>query len=118
MGCAIVRRKRFSRRGALVSALALACALNFAGPARAQKAAAAHDPAKLYIDADKMVYDKTRDIVTVDGAAVLYYKNRVLQADHVVYDRKAKRVRANGHVKLTDERGDVTYSPSLELTDD
>ena len=26
------------------------------------------------------------------GAVVLYYKDRVLQADHVVYDRKAKRV--------------------------
>ena len=76
------------------------------------------DPAKLYVDADKLVYDKDHDIVTADGAVVLYYKNRVLQGDHVVYDRKGKHVFASGHVKLTDEHGNVTYSPRLELTED
>jgi LPS-assembly protein len=86
----------------------------------AEKAPAAgkRDPGKLYLDADKLVYDKDRDIVTADGGVVLYYKNRVLQGDHVVYDRKAKRVLAEGHVKLTDEHGNVTYSPRAELTDD
>ncbi len=63
-------------------------------------------------------YDKDRDIVTADGDVVLYYKNRVLQGDHVVYDRKAKRVFASGHVKVTDEHGNVTYSQRAELTED
>ena len=85
---------------------------------RARRPAGDRDPAKLYLDADKMSYDKDRDVVTADGGVVLYYKNRVLQGDHVRYDRKAKRVFASGHVKLTDERGNITYASRTELTDD
>jgi LPS-assembly protein len=128
MGRAIARRYRKPKRGGVAAGLALAFALTLAGSAGAQapdaasnaatKAAADHDPAKLYIDADKLVYDKDHDVVTADGAVVLYYKSRILQADHVVYDRKSKHVYASGHAKLTDEHGDVTYSPKLELTDD
>ena len=49
--------------------------------------------------------------MTATGAVVLYYKNRVLQADKVVYDRNAKRVLAEGRAKLTDEHGNATYAP-------
>ena len=133
MGAAIAPRSRRKMRGLFAAALTLVAlapaaahakdalaAYAKASPAKAAAAAAAkaHDPARLYVDADKLIYDKTRDIVTSDGDVVLYYKNRVLQGDHVVYDRKARRVRADGHVKLTDEAGNVTYSPSAELTDD
>ena len=120
MPSVLARCAEVTQRGGLAAALALALALNFSAAALAQNVppAAGRDPAKLYVDADKLVYDKTRDIVTADGAVVLYYKNRVLQGDHVVYDRKAKRVRVTGHGKLTDERGDVIYSPKIELTDD
>ncbi len=124
MGAAVGPRFWRALRGVLAAAMMLICAPAFAAgksdpaPAAARNAARARDPAKLYVDADKLIYDKDRNIVTADGAVVLYYKNRVLQGDHVVYDRGAKRVRAVGHVKLTDERGDTTYSPSAELTDD
>jgi LPS-assembly protein len=128
MGAAIAPRYWRLVRGLFAATLALAVSApltSHATDAVAAKAAPArpvdakaHDPSKLYVDADKLVYDKTRDIVTSDGDVVLYYKSRVLQGDHVVYDRKAKRVRAVGHVKLTDEQGNVTYTPSAELTDD
>ncbi len=52
------------------------------------------------------------------GAVVLYYKHRILQADRVVYNRATKRVYAEGHAKLTDERGNVTYAQRFDLTDD
>jgi LPS-assembly protein len=84
----------------------------------AQAGAAARNPDKLYIDADQLIYDKDRNIVTAVGSVVLYYKNRVLQADRVVYDRKNKRIHAEGRVKLTDEKGDVTYAPRFDLTED
>ncbi len=97
MGRAIARRYRKPRRGGVAAGLALVVALMFAGASWAKtsdsastvaaKAAVEHDPAKLYIDADKLVYDKDHDVVTADGAVVLYYKGRILQADHVVYDR-------------------------------
>jgi LPS-assembly protein len=120
------RHSRKTYRGGLAAAVGIAFALVFTfapvftSAALAQKAppAAQRDPTKLYLDADKLVYDKDNDIVTADGGVVLYYKNRVLQGDHVVYDRRAKRVRASGHVKLTDEHGNITYTPRAELTED
>ncbi len=128
MGPALVRLSRIVLRGGLAVALALAFALSPASAAKHQKASAPQDeqaapapdlnPAKLYIDANKLVYDKDNDVVTADGDVVLYYKDRVLQGDHVVYDRKSKRLSASGRVKLTDEHGNVTYSKRLELSDD
>ena len=127
MGSAIARLGRIATRGCLAVSLAIAFVLGSAALAAAKapidkdvaaKAEAAHDPAKLYLDADKLNYDKNNDVVIADGAVVLYYKGRVLQGDHVVYDRKAKRVRASGRVKLTDEHGNVTYAARMDLTDD
>jgi LPS-assembly protein len=83
-------------------------------PASAQT----HDPDKLYVDADDLLYDKDNSTVTATGSVVMYYKNRILQADRVVYDRVNKRVRADGHAKFTDEHGNITYAPSFDLTDD
>jgi LPS-assembly protein len=131
MGEAIVRLRRNAQRGGLGVALAAAFVLSPTGPAAARKPSLPQaesspkgeptperNPAKLYIDANKLLYDKGRDVVTADGGVVLYYKSRVLQADHVVYDRKAKRMLASGRVKLTDEHGNVTYSKRMELSDD
>ena len=56
--------------------------------------------------------------MTATGNVVMYYKNRVLQADKVVYDRANKRVLAEGRVKLTDERHNITYTPKFDLTED
>jgi LPS-assembly protein len=126
MGAAFGPPLRRFLRGVLAATMVFVCAV--AADAKqppldpqtppAKTAPKDRDPGKLYLDSDKLVYDRDRNIVTADGNVVLYYKNRVLQGDHVVYDRAAKRVRASGHVKLTDEHGNVTYSPSAELTDD
>ena len=86
--------------------------------ATSQAQAAAQNPDKLYIEADQLVYDKDHNIVTATGNVVLYYKGRVLQADRVVYDRGTKRVMAEGRAKLTDEHGNIIYSPKFDLTDD
>ena len=134
MGRSIAPRSQGgSRRRALVGArlwlaLLLASLSPLAGLATAAPAAAqsqtqapgpdARNPDKLYVDADQLVYDKDHSTVTAIGGAVLYYKNRVLQADKVIYDRNSKRVLAEGRVKLTDERGNITYAPRFDLTDD
>jgi LPS-assembly protein len=128
MAKSIARQIAFARRGRPSVRAALALALVLAGvsfsvcaPGTAfatQAAAAAKNPDKLYVDADQLVYDKDHNTVTAKGAVVLYYKHRVLQADVVVYDRAAKRVRAEGRAKLTDEHGNVTYSPRFDLSDD
>ena len=106
------RASRTAYRAAAVAALA-ALALLFAGPASAQSPPAAGPAAeakpqdKMIIDADELVYDKDKNIVTANGSVQLFYQGRVLQADRVIYDRNTKRVYAEGHAKMTDEHGDV-----------
>ena len=89
-----------------------------ATPPAASVATAAQNPDKLVVEANQLVYDKDHNTVSAVGGAQLYYKHRVLQADKVIYNRATKRLYAEGHAKLTDERGDVTYANRFDLTDD
>jgi LPS-assembly protein len=114
---------RRRRGGALARLASLGIALIFvAGSALAQSAAtqgaAARNPDKLIVEANELVYDKDHNTVSAVGGVELYYKHRVLQADRVVYDRTTKRLYAEGHAKLTDEKGNVTYAKRFDLTDD
>jgi len=128
------------RRGALASTIALglltlvmlglfACSSFAQTPAApsttlaaqskdANKAEAAKKPDKLLVDANELVFDKDKNTVSAVGDAQLYYQGRVLEADKVTYDRTTKRVFADGHAKLTDEKGNVTYGSHFDLTDD
>ena len=111
------------RRGGALARLALGLALVLAaGAACAQSAAtqgaAARNPDKLVLEANELVYDKDHNTVSAVGGVELYYKHRVLQADRVVYNRVTKRLFAEGHAKLTDEKGNVTYAKQFDLTDD
>ncbi len=87
-------------------------------PPSAPVAAAAQNPDRLVLEANELVYDKDHDTVTAVGAVQLYYKHRILQADKVIYNRTTKRLFAEGHAKLTDERGDITYADRFDLTQD
>ena len=44
-------------------------------------------------------------------------QGRILIADNVTYDQKTDRVTANGHVSITDERGNVAFADHVLLTD-
>ena len=117
-GGRVVARLAFALVLLMAGLVGILSAVDPANAATSQAQAAAQNPDKLYIEADQLVYDKDRNIVTATGNVVLYYKDRVLQADRVVYDRGAKRVLAEGRAKLTDEHGNITYSPKFDLTDD
>ena len=78
---------------------------------------AAKTPDKLVIDADELVYDRDKNIVSAVGSVQLFYQGRALQADKVVYNRATKRVYAEGHAKMTDEHGDIVYGSRFELSD-
>ena len=92
-------------------------------PVRAQQSSqgetsqAAKPPDKLVIDADQLIYDKDKNIVSAVGSVQLFYQGRILQADRVVYYRATKRVYAEGHAKMTDEHGDIVYGSRFELSD-
>jgi LPS-assembly protein len=114
---------RRPRGGGVLARLALGLTLLLGVlPALAQSAAtegaAARNPDKLVLEANELVYDKDHNIVSAVGGVELYYKHRVLQADRVIYNRTTKRVFAQGHAKLTDEKGNVTYAQRFDLTDD
>ena len=124
-------RLRVQPAKAVLSGLALAVLatlflwVGFASPAVAANAPstqpaakeAAKTPDKLVIDADELVYDRDKNIVSANGSVQLFYQGRVLQADHVVYNRATKRVYAEGHAKMTDEHGDIIYGSRFELSD-
>jgi LPS-assembly protein len=111
------------RGGGVLARLALGLALILvAGSALAQSAAtqgaAARNPDKLVVEANELVYDKDHNTVSAVGGVELYYKHQVLQADRVVYNRTTKRLYAEGHARLTDDKGNITYAKRFDLTDD
>jgi LPS-assembly protein len=73
---------------------------------------------RMLVDAAEMRFDRDKDVVEARGEVQLYYQGRILQADKVIYDRKTKRVFAEGRVKLTETDGTVAYSTRMELSDD
>jgi LPS-assembly protein len=73
---------------------------------------------RLLVDAREIVYDNDREVVEARGDVQLYYQGRTLEADRVIYDRKTKRVYAEGNAKLTETNGQIVYSDRFELTDD
>ncbi len=75
-------------------------------------------PDRMLVNADTLTYDRGKNAVTATGNVQVYYQGRVLQADHVIYDRTADRVYAEGHAKLTDQDGSVAYAERFDLTDD
>jgi LPS-assembly protein len=111
----------------LAVAVFLCSAIGFAAPALAQApasgaapaapAAAAKTPDKMTVEANELVFDKDKNTVSAVGDAQLYYQGRILEADRVTYDRNTKRVYAEGHAKLTDEKGNITYGTRFDLTD-
>lgn len=111
-------------RAALACALALAAVL--ALPATAARAAAsapaapgpAAAPQRMVVEAHELVQNDNDNTVTARGNVQIYYKGRVLEADKVVYDRNTSRVRAMGHVKLTEPDGQKIFAQTMELTDD
>jgi LPS-assembly protein len=80
---------------------------------------APEDPnAKMLVEADNLVYDLDKNIVTASGKVVIYYGNYVTVADQVAVNRKTKRVTATGHVQITDPNGTVARGDTIDLTND
>ena len=73
---------------------------------------------RLLVEAKTLVYNRDTNVVSAEGNVQLYYQGRVLEADKVNYDRANNRVYAEGHAKLTEADGTVTFSDKFDLTDD
>ena len=74
--------------------------------------------ARLLLQADEMAYDYQKGLVSAVGNVQIYYEGGVLEARKVVYDRKAKRVHAEGDVRYRTRDGRMIHAEMLEITDD
>ena len=74
--------------------------------------------APMLVEATEIKYDYSNNIVAAVGNVQIYYKGSTIEADQVVYDQKAKRLRAEGNARLTQPDGNITYGQIIDLTDD
>ncbi len=72
----------------------------------------------LLFQADRIDFDRERNLVTAEGNVELAREGRILRADRVVLDRNTGIARADGNVTLVEEDGEVLFADSVELTDD
>ena len=73
---------------------------------------------QMLVRAEVINYDYTNERVLATGNVQIYYGATTLEADKVIYDQKAKRLHAEGNVRLTQADGTVTYAEIMDLSDD
>jgi len=73
---------------------------------------------QMLVKANEIDYDYANHRVSAVGNVQMYYRNSTLEADRVIYDQTAKRLHAEGNVRLTEVDGKVTYGSIMDLSDD
>ena len=68
--------------------------------------------------ADRLDFDRERNVVTAEGNVELAREGRILRADRVALDRTTGVARADGNVTLIEPDGEVLFADSVELTED
>jgi LPS-assembly protein len=124
-GWGTCRTAAFGRRGRALATAALALAvlvLPDAPPASAQivptLAPAAGGDGQMLLQADTIVYDNDRQLVTAEGDVQISHNGYTVLANRVVYNRQSRRLSAEGGVRITDPQGNVTHADSADLTED
>ncbi|HEX5279277.1 MAG TPA: LPS assembly protein LptD [Micropepsaceae bacterium] len=75
-------------------------------------------PRQLLLQADQVIYDATKGVVTAQGHVEISSDDRTLIADQVTYNENTDVVMASGNVSIQNAAGDVAYANSVELTRD
>ncbi len=108
----------FSLRSTMLGACAL---LALMLPSEAQIKAPAPKPLatpdKILLQADEIVYDDERKIVSAVGHVEISDSGRTLMAERVEYDQATDTVTARGKVSMADARGNVAFADHVVLTD-
>ncbi|MCS6892197.1 MAG: LPS assembly protein LptD [Rhodovarius sp.] len=68
--------------------------------------------------ADRVEYDRERDVLTAEGRVEAWQGGRILRADRFVYDRARGTTRLSGHVQLIEPDGQVIFAEEAELAGD
>lgn len=99
------------------AALPLLLSIPFAAFAQETPAPAAGAQAEVAFSADRLVYDRGSDTVTVTGEVRMNREGHNLRADSVSWNRVTGEVRAEGGVRITNPGGDVAFADSAVLED-
>ena len=84
--------------------------------ASSRAGAGVRDPnAQMLVRADEMQHDNANDRVLALGNVQIYYDGSQLEADKVIYDKKTKRLHAEGNVRLIEADGKVVHGETLDL---
>lgn len=70
----------------------------------------------MLVEANELVHDKDQDIVIARGAAQVYRQGHTVLADKITFNRKTKRVTANGNVKMIEPNGQIIYATEADIT--
>jgi lipopolysaccharide assembly outer membrane protein LptD (OstA) len=70
------------------------------------------------ISTDDLFEDSWSDQVVARGNVEIRYFGEIVQADEVVYDRRARKLSARGNVTFQDGQGKVTRASKMNLHDD
>jgi LPS-assembly protein len=73
---------------------------------------------QMLLQADTVVYDNVRQVVVAEGGVQIFYDGNTVLAERVVYNRQTRRLSAEGNVRITDPRGNVTTATSVDLSED
>lgn len=114
-GTSRTRRVKLHKVFRSCAAIALLAQFGLVDLARAEEGSA---NSKLYLTSNTLVYDQDHDRILVNGGVQIYYDGYKLVADHVEYDQKNGRMKAEGKVELIDPSGNHIYADNLDITDD
>ena len=92
--------------------------LHFPNRPRQPAPPATSPDAPMLVQADQIKYDYPNNLVAAVGNVQIYYRGATIEADEVIYDQKAKRLRAQGNARLTEPDGKITYGQTIDLTED
>ncbi len=81
---------------------------------------AATDPGDedVLLRAETLIEDRDTGIVTAEGDVEIRVGGRSLKADRLIYDRANKKLRAQGHVQISDPEGQVEFADEIEADED
>ncbi|HEY4078060.1 MAG TPA: LPS assembly protein LptD [Rhizomicrobium sp.] len=104
---------------ALMPLLAQAAPLRGKAPDPLPKPAPKQAPKQtpVLLQADEVVYDDDKQIVSAVGNVEVNDNGRTLLAERVDYDQANDKVIASGHVSIIDTRGNVAFADHVVLTD-
>jgi len=71
---------------------------------------------KTILFADEFFRDDKTEIITARGNVEMTREGKTVYADLITYNQKIEFVTAIGHVRLHDEKGDITFASYAELT--